>query len=82
MIGTIAKEENNGSRGKIKGAASAEGEIKCIREKIKCQGENQGLREEIKGTKAEEENEKFRGEIRGADRAKESYEIHEWANKM
>ena len=43
---------------------------------------NQGLREEIKGTKAEEENEKFRGETRGADSAKERNEIHEGANKM
>ena len=43
--------------------------------------ENQGLRKEIKGTKAEEENEKFRGEIRGADSAKERNEIHEGENK-
>ena len=30
---------------------------------------NQGLREEIKGTKLEEDNVKFRGEIRGAESA-------------
>ena len=35
-------------------------EVKCIREKIKCEGGNQGLREKIKGTRAKEENERLR----------------------
>ena len=58
------------------------GDIKCIREKTKCEGENQRLREGIKGTKAEEDNEHFWGEIRGADSVKERNEIHEGEKKM
>ena len=42
-------------RKKINGADSAKGNIKCIREKIDCEGESQGLPEEIKGTKAKAE---------------------------
>ena len=38
MKGTIAKEENNGSRGKIKGADIAKGEVKCTRGEIKWEG--------------------------------------------
>ena len=49
---------------KIQGSDSAMGEIKCMREKTKCEGENRGLREEIKGTEAEEDNENFRREIK------------------
>ena len=50
-------------RKKIIGADSAKGEIKCIREKIESEGENQGLPEEIKGTKAKAEK-SLRGEYK------------------
>ena len=54
-------------REKINGADSAKGEIKCIREKIECEGENQGLPKEIQGTKAKAEK-RLRRE--GVERAK------------
>ena len=60
--------------GKIKGAASAEGES-CVRGQIKCKGENKGFREGgMTSTNAEDENEMFKGEIRGADSSEGRYE--------
>ena len=50
-------------RKKINGADSAKEKIKCIREKIDCEGENQGLLEEITGTKAKAEK-RLRGEYK------------------
>ena len=52
------------------------GDIKCTGEKIKCEGEREGIRRELKGTKAKEKNKKFRGGIRGADSAKGRHEKH------
>ena len=40
-------------------------------ENIMCKGRNRGLREKIRGTKAEEENKRLRCEIQGADSAEE-----------
>ena len=57
------------------------GDIKCMGERIKCEGASEGLRGELKGTKAKEEK-KFRGGIRGADSAKGRNEIHEGEIKM
>ena len=42
--------------------------IECMTDKMKCEGRNEGLREKVKGTRAEEENESLRGK-RGADSA-------------
>ena len=50
--GTSAKEEIQKLGGKIQSADSAMGEIKCMREKTKCEGENHRLREEIKRHKS------------------------------
>ena len=35
--------------------------IKCMTDKMKCEGANKGLREKIKRTRAKEENESLRG---------------------
>ena len=43
---------------------------------------NQGLRRELKGTKAEEEKKRFRGDIKGAESAKEQHKIMRGKQKM
>ena len=55
--------------------------IKCVRGEITCEGRNQGLRGEIKGTRAKEENKRLRKEIKGADSAKGQHKFMRWKIK-
>ena len=52
---------------KVNGEIKDFGEIKCMRAKINCEEENQGLRR--RGTRAQEESKKAMGENKGAENA-------------
>ena len=75
MKGTSAKEENERLRRDRKGADSAEGrKLNARGSKLQCEGVKQGLRGEIKSTKAEE-NEMLRWERKGGYSAKGQHKM-------
>ena len=56
------------------------GEIKCMRAKINCEEENQGLRR--RGTRAHEESNKVKGENKRCRKCLGKDKMHEVVNRM